>query len=84
VAEKFKDATQRTLGVAKGWKAFQDFKQQPGPFLSAVVALVSLEPTSVQHALRGLAIKNILSKSPRGVYTFESVAFERWVRTLAP
>ena len=24
-----------------------------------------------------------LSKSPRGVYTFESAAFERWVRTLA-
>ena len=150
VAEKFKDATQRTLDVAKGWKAFQDFKQQPEPFLSAVVAmlmepsltieracaieragqdkeenhegtwnsmdamqrqlallvvnnplakpfskstlaalskalgLVSLESTSVQHALRGLAIKNILSKSPRGVYTFESAAFERWVRTLAP
>jgi hypothetical protein len=150
VAEKFKDATQRTLDVAKGWKAFQDFKQQPEPFLSAVVAmlmepsltieracaieragqdkeenhegtwnsmdamqrqlallvvnnplakpfskstlaalakalgLVSLESTSVQHSLRVLAIKNILCKSPRGVYTFESAAFERWVRTLAP
>ena len=52
--------------------------------LSKALGLVSLESTSVQHALRGLAIKNILSKSPRGVYTFESVAFERWVRTLAP
>jgi len=50
--------------------------------LAKALGLVSLESTSVQHALRGLAVKNILSKSPRGVYTFESAAFKRWVRAL--
>ena len=93
VAEKFKDATQRTLDVAKGWKAFQDFKQQPEPFLSAVVAML-MEPSLTIE--RACAIERAgqdkeenhegtwNSKSPRGVYTFESAAFERWVRTLAP
>lgn len=38
----------------------------------------------MQYALRSLAASNIVSKSPRGVYTFDNAAFERWVRTLAP
>jgi hypothetical protein len=32
----------------------------------------------------GLKTKTIISKTPGGVHTFESAAFERWVRTLAP
>lgn len=150
VARKFTEASQRTFDVDAGWAAFQAFRQQPEPFLSAVVAmlmdpslsletacelereaqdreenhegtwasldamqrqlvqmlaadplakpfskvalgrlakalgLLALEPPNVQYALKGLAQKNIVWKSARGVYTFESPAFERWVRTLAP
>jgi hypothetical protein len=48
------------------------------------LGLHAMEATSVQYALRSLAARNVVSKSPRGVYTFENAAFERWVRTLAP
>lgn len=40
VADKFKLATQRTLDVEQGWQEFLAFKQQPEPFLSAVVAMM--------------------------------------------
>jgi len=150
VAEKFQAASGRTLNVAAGWTAFEEFHQQPEPFLSAVVAMLmdpslrferavaiekaeqdneenhegtwasldamqrqllllfvndpqakpfgkaalaklakalgvpSLAPTDVQYSLNGLKTKTIISKAPGGVHTFESAAFERWVRTLAP
>jgi hypothetical protein len=150
VAKKFELASGRTFNVAAGWTAFEDFHQQPEPFLSAVVALLmhpsltfaravaiekaeqdkeenhegtwasldamqrqllllfvndprakpfgkaalaklakalgvpSLAPTDVQYSLNGLKTRTIISKSPGGVHTFESAAFERWVRTLAP
>jgi hypothetical protein len=150
VAEKFELTSGRTFNVAAGWTAFEDFHQQPEPFLSAVVALLmhpsltfaravaiekagqdkeenhegtwasldamqrqllllfvndplakpfgkaalaklakalgvpSLAPTDVQYSLNGLKTRTIISKSPGGVHMFESVAFDRWVRTLAP
>ncbi len=150
VALKFQQATQRSLDLTKGWQEFQAFKQQPEPFLAAVVAVLMdpsltleraceleraeqnkaenhegtwsaldalqkqlvlllaedpaakpfsktvlarlskslglpvLDATSVQFALRKLSEKNVVSKSARGSYVFESDAFERWVRTLAP
>jgi hypothetical protein len=37
----------------------------------------------VQYSLNSLKAKTIISKAPAGVHTFESAAFERWVRTLA-
>jgi AAA domain len=150
VAEKFRIASGRTLALAAGWTAFEEFRQQPEPFLSAVVALLmdpsltferavameraeqdkeenhegtwasldsmqrqllllfvndpqakpfgrtaltklakalgvpSLAPADVQYSLNRLKTKTIISKAPGGVHTFESAAFERWVRTLAP
>ena len=150
VAVKFADASQRTLDETEAWSAFQEFQQQPEPFLSAVVAMlmdpsltlmaacaiekttqdkeehhegtwaaldalqkqmvllavrdplmrpfskatlvqlaktmgmVSIEAPNVQYSLKSLATKNVLTKSPRGVYTFESASFERWLRTLEP
>ena len=149
-AEKFQAASGRTLDFATGWAAFQEFHQQPEPFLSAVVAMLmdpsltfkravaiekaeqdkeenhegtwasldamqrqllllfvndpqtkpfgktalaklakalgvpSLAPADVQYSLNSLKAKTIISKAPGGVHTFESAAFERWVRTLAP
>lgn len=150
VALKFEQATQRSLDVTKAWQELQGFKQQPEPFLAAVVAVLMdpsltleraceleraeqnkaenhegtwsaldalqkqlvqllandpaakpfsktvlarlgkslglpvLDATSVQFALRKLSEKNVVTKSARGAYVFESDAFERWVRTLAP
>jgi len=150
IAEKFQAASGRTLDVAAGWAAFQEFHQQPEPFLSVVVALLintsltfrravaiekaeqdkeenhegtwasldamqrqllllfvndpqakpfgktalaklakalgvpSLAPADVQYSLNSLKVNTIISKAPGGVHTFESAAFERWVRTLAP
>lgn len=149
VAEKFHTATQRTLDVAVAWTEFQAFKQQPEPFLAAVVAsmmapemsladacgrerlalantenhagtwtsldglqqalvklladnpaakpfskavlaqlakelgLQTLDATSVQFALKKLAERTVVDKSPRGLYVFENQAFEQWVRTTA-
>lgn len=150
VAKKFQAASGRTLDVTAGWTAFQEFHQQPEPFLSVVVAMLmdpsltldravatekaeqdkeenhegtwasldamqrqllllfvddphakpfgkaalaklakalgvpSLAPSDVQYSLNNLKSKAIISKAPGGVHTFESAAFERWVRTLAP
>jgi len=44
----------------------------------------SLAPADVQYSLNSLKVNTIISKAPGGVHTFESAAFERWVRTLAP
>lgn len=147
VAEKFHNSTQRTLDVDGAWAEFEAFKQQPEPFLAAVVAtmmapemsladacererlalsktenhagtwasldglqqalvkvladnpaakpfskavlahlakelgLQTLDATSVQFALRKLAERTVVDKSPRGLYVFENAAFEQWVRT---
>ena len=149
VAAKFHQACGRALDAGALWKEFQDFKQQPEPLLSSVVALMmdpsqtlqavckreraeqdkaenhdgtwaaldalqrqlvllfsnnpqakpfakatlaalarklgltGIDTTSVQYALRRLAEKNVVVKSPRGIFEFESDAFERWVKTLA-
>ncbi len=52
--------------------------------LAKALGVPSLAPTDVQYSLNGLKTKTIISKTPGGVHTFESAAFERWVRTLAP
>ncbi len=148
VADKFHQATQRTLDVDQAWTALQAFKQQPEPFLAAVVAVLmdpgltlpracalekaeqdkaenhegtwagldalqkqltllfandpfakpfskhvmarlaealglpGLDTSTVQSALRKLGDKNIVGKSARNQFVFESAAFERWVKTL--
>jgi len=41
-------------------------------------------PRAVGGAKTSRKAKTIISKSPVGMHTFESAAFERWVRTLAP
>lgn len=51
--------------------------------LARKLGLESLDATSVQSALRRLAERNIVAKSPRNIYEFESEAFERWLKTLA-
>lgn len=52
--------------------------------LAKALGVPSLAATDVQFALNGLKAKTIISKAPSGMYTFESAAFERWARTLAP
>jgi hypothetical protein len=51
--------------------------------LAKALGVPSLAPTDVQYSLNSLKAKTIISKAPAGVHTFESAAFERWVRTLA-
>jgi len=51
--------------------------------LGKKLGITSLDTTSVQYALRRLAERNIVAKSPRNLYEFESDAFERWVKTVA-
>lgn len=50
VAGKFKQATQRSLDVAKARLALQAFKQQPEPFLAAVVAVLMDPSVSLEAA----------------------------------
>ena len=52
--------------------------------LAKALGVPSLAPADVQYSLNSLKAKTIISKAPGGVHTFESAAFERWVRTLAP
>ena len=51
--------------------------------LSKALGLMALEPSTIQYAMRRLAEKNVVTKSARDVYVFESSAFETWVKTLA-
>jgi hypothetical protein len=69
------------------------FAENPAakPFSKTVLARLAkhlgvpnVEGPTVQFALRKLGDKNVLAKSAGGIYAFESDAFERWVRTLAP
>jgi len=50
VAEKFEQSTRRTLDVAAAWQEFLAFKQQPEPFLSAVVAMMMSPALSLEKA----------------------------------
>ncbi|SRR5258708_40132975 len=50
--------------------------------LAKALGVPSLAPTDVQYSLNSLKVNTIISKAPGGVHTFESAAFERWVRTL--
>jgi hypothetical protein len=75
-------ATVHDFPLVVNYPLAKPFSKSTLATLSKALGLVSLEPASVQHSLRGLAVKNVLTKSPRRVYTFESAAFERWVRTL--
>jgi hypothetical protein len=52
--------------------------------LAKALGVPSPTPADVQYSLNSLKAKTIISKAPGGVHTFESAAFERWVRTLAP
>jgi len=52
--------------------------------LAKALGVPSLAPTDVQYSLNSLKVNTIISKAPSGVCTFESAAFERWVRTPAP
>lgn len=63
---------------------------QAKPFAKATLSTLALrlgvsqlDAPSIQYALRRLAEKNIVAKSARGVFEFESDGFERWVKTLA-
>ena len=50
VALKFQQATQRSLDLTKGWQEFQAFKQQPEPFLAAVVAVLMDPSLTLERA----------------------------------
>lgn len=50
VAKKFEAATQRKLDVDQAWAEFMLFKQQPEPFLSAVVAVMMRPNLSLKRA----------------------------------
>lgn len=47
-------------------------------------SLIIRNDYNMQYSLTSLKTKTIISKAPGGVHTFESAAFERWVRTMAP
>lgn len=51
VAEKFQAASGRPLDVAAAWTAFQEFHQQPEPFLSAVVAMLMDPSLTLERAV---------------------------------
>lgn len=50
VAQKFESATQRQMDLDLAWHEFQQFRQQPEPFLSAVVATMMDPALSLQMA----------------------------------
>jgi hypothetical protein len=48
--------------------------------LAAAVGTAGLGASSVQHALKVLADRNIVVKTARGQFVFDDPAFERWLR----
>jgi len=51
--------------------------------LQEALGLPALDATKVQFALRKLGDRNIVGKSARNQFVFDSAAFEGWVKTLA-
>jgi hypothetical protein len=77
------DATERVL--------VRMFADDPSmkPFAKATllkvrkrVGVEDLHTTHIQKALGRLAEKTVVTKSPRGVYEFESDSFADWVRNI--
>lgn len=52
--------------------------------LSKSLGVPDIDAAAVQYALKQLATRNVVTKSPRGVFTFENPGFERWLRTVGP
>lgn len=57
------------------------FAKQTLAKLAGRMGLKTLDTSSVQWAIRGLAERNVVARTPRGLFEFESDAFGRWVAT---
>ena len=57
------------------------FAKQTLAKLAGRMGLKTLDTSSVQWAIKVLAERNVVARSPRGLFEFESDAFGRWVAT---
>lgn len=68
IAEKFEASTKRTLPIAPAWQAFLQLKQQPEPFLMAIVDMV-LNPTlSIEGAMKEVEEKQSRTENHEGAW----------------
>lgn len=75
---------QQVLRLVVREPLLKPFSQATRSALGKALGVGVLEASSVQYAVNDLALKNVVTRSPQGVFRFENHAFERWVKTLAP
>lgn len=69
IAEKFKTSTKRTLPKTAAWQAFVQLRQQPEPFLMAIVDMV-LNPTlALEEAIAKVEEKLARTENHEGVWS---------------
>lgn len=83
IAERFESSTRRTLPVAPAWQAFLEFRQQPEPFLVAVVNMVLTPTLSLNDAMRMVAEKLAQSENHEGAWAALDATQKALVRMLA-
>jgi hypothetical protein len=83
VAERFEEATKRTLPIVPAWKAFQGFGQQPEPFLIGVVNMVLTPSLELDEAMRAVAENQARTENHEGVWATLDATQKALVRLLA-
>ena len=83
VAEKFETATQRKLDLAEAWHQFQAFKQQPEPFLNAVVALMLDPSTTLAKACQAERTDQDKAENHEGTWSSLDAVQKQLVKLLA-
>jgi len=83
IAEKFEAATNRTLPIESAWQAFVQFKQQPEPFLMAIVDMVLNPSRSVDDAMATVNDKLAHSDNHEGAWSALDATQKALVRMLA-
>jgi hypothetical protein len=68
IAERFEQATTRTLAVVPAWQAFQGFHQQPEPFLSGVVNMVLSPALTLDEAMHRVAEQLARTENHEGAW----------------
>ena len=83
VAEKFETATKRKLHTAEAWQEFQEFKQQPEPFLNAVVALMLDPSTTLAKACEAERTEQDKAENHEGTWASLDAVQKQLVKLMA-
>jgi hypothetical protein len=83
IAARFATSTGRILSVARAWKAFVALKQQPEPFLAALVDMMLNPSVTLDKAMQNVADKLALTENHEGAWTSLDATQKALIRMLA-